>query len=90
MDVVNNKTEFRFEIAFDDGEYAVLTYRWLKGAMVLMHTVVPPAHRKQGVGAVLVKYVLDHARAHGLRIKVYCPFVAKYIKDHPEYADLEV
>ncbi len=88
MDIINNKKEFRFEMALPTGEIARLDYRWLKGSMVLMHTVVPVAERKKGTGSQLVKYVLDHARTHGLKIIVYCPFVAKYIKEHPEYEDL--
>ena len=88
MEVVNNKKEFRFEILLPDGEYATLTYRWLKGSMVLMHTFVPPSGRGKGVGGILAKYVLDYARAQGLKVIVYCSFVAKYIKDHPEYNDL--
>jgi uncharacterized protein len=88
LDIVNNKKEYRFEIGFEDGGIAVLTYRWLKGSMVLMHTVVPVAHRMQGTGAKLVKYVLDYARAQNLKIIVYCPFVAKYMKEHPAWDDL--
>jgi predicted GNAT family acetyltransferase len=67
----------------------VLEYRWLKGSMVLMHTVVPPSARGKGIGAILIKHVLDHARQHNLKIIVYCPFVEKYIKEHPEYEDLK-
>ncbi len=89
MEIVNNKKEYRFEIPFEDGEYATLTYRWLKGSMVLMHTLVPAANRKKGVGAALVKYVLDYARAQHLKIIVYCPFVARYMKMHLEYNDLK-
>lgn len=88
MEVVNNKKEFRFEITLTDGEKAVLVYRWLKGNMVLMHTVVPESGRGKGVGAALVKYVLEHIRASGLKMIVYCPFVAKYLESHPEYNDL--
>lgn len=90
MEIINNKQGFRFEIILPDGEIAHLDYRWLKGAMVLMHTFVPKTARENGVGSVLVKYVLDHARSQGLRIKVYCPFVVQYMKDHPEYNDLLV
>ncbi|MCW3123739.1 MAG: N-acetyltransferase [Flavipsychrobacter sp.] len=71
-----------------DGEFARLDYRWLKGRMVLMHTVVPGSARGKGVGAALVKYVLDYVRAHDLKVIVYCQFVAKYMKSHPEYDDL--
>ena len=88
MEVVNNKKLFRFEILLPDGEYAILEYRWLKGSMVLMHTFVPVSGRGKGVGAALVKYVLDYAREQNLTIIVYCPFVAKYMKAHPEYNDL--
>ena len=88
MKVVNNKKLYRFEIAMPDGEPAILSYRWLKGNMVLMHTVVPVSARGMGVGAKLVKYVLDYIREHGLKMVVYCPFVARYLEKHPEYGDL--
>lgn len=85
MEIVNNKREFRFEIVLPDGEIARLDYRWLKGSMVLMHTVVPAGHRGKGIGAALVRYVLDYVSQHHLRIIVYCPFVELYLKKHPEY-----
>jgi predicted GNAT family acetyltransferase len=88
MEVVNNKKEYRFEIRMPDGEFARLEYRWLKGSMVLMHTVVPASARGKGVGPYLVKFVLDYIREQGLKMIVYCPFVAKYLESHPEYNDL--
>jgi predicted GNAT family acetyltransferase len=88
MEVVNNKRDFRFEIAMPDGEIARMDYRWLKGAMVLMHTVVPVTYRGNGIGAELARYVLDHARSQGLKVIVYCPFVELYLKKHPEYNDI--
>ena len=88
MEVVNNKKLFRFEIALPDGEYATLEYRWLRGSMVLMHTIVPKSARLKGIGSFLVKHVLDHLRAHHLKMIPYCPFVVKYLKDHPEENDL--
>jgi len=88
MEFINNKKEFRFEASVDGGEPATLVYRWLKGSMVLMHTVVPVSARRQGIGSALVKYVLDHAREHHLKIIIYCPFVEKYVDEHPEYKDL--
>ncbi len=88
MEIINNKKQFRFEISLPGGEMAELDYRWLKGNMVLMHTIVPVSARKQGIGATLVKYVLDYVREHHLKIVIYCPFVAKYVDTHPEYKDL--
>ena len=88
MDIQNNKKQFRFEILLPDGEYATLEYRWLKGSMVLMHTLVPVSARGKGIGNILVKYVLDYARSQNLKLVIYCPFVTKYMQSHPEYNDL--
>jgi len=86
--IANNKKDFRFEIAFPNGEYAFVQYRWLKGNMVLMRTLVPADMRGKGIGAKLVKYVLDYLRSNNLKIVVYCAFIAKYIENHPEYNEL--
>ena len=88
MEIINNKRGYTFEALLPDGEKATLEYRWLKGRMVLMHTRVPAAHRGEGIGQALVKHVLDHARATGLKIIVYCPFVEQYLQSHPDYNDL--
>jgi uncharacterized protein len=90
MEIINNKRLFRFEAALPGGEIATLEYRWLKGNMVLMHTLVPASGRGKGAGSILVKFVLDYIRGNHLKMIVYCPFVTKYIKDHPEYAELVV
>ena len=88
MEFVNNKKEFRFEAQLPGGEFARLDYRWLKGSMVLMHTVVPESARGKGIGGALVKYVLDYVRSHDLKVIVYCGFAVKYMQLHPEYNDL--
>lgn len=88
MGIINNKKEFRFEVALPGGDYAILTYRWLRGSIVLMHTFVPVSARGNGVGAGLVEYVLEYIRSQQLKMIVYCPFVSEYLKKHPGYEDL--
>ncbi len=88
MEVVNNKKEFRFEAQLPGGEYITLTYRWLKGSIVLMHTFVPAAAQGSGLGKEFVHQVLEYIRAQHLKMIVYCSFVAHYLKSHPEYNDL--
>jgi hypothetical protein len=41
-----------------------------------------------GVAAKLAKYALDFARANALDLVPLCPYVADYIKRHPDYGDL--
>ena len=58
------------------------------GALVLPHTVVPPAFEGKGVASALATAALGYAREHGLKVKPICPFMAGYIKKHPEWQDL--
>ena len=44
--------------------------------------------RGQGVGAELVRQALDDVRAGGGLVVPQCWYVARFIDEHPEYADL--
>ncbi len=87
--VVNNKERSRFEVSLN-GEYAFVEYRWHKGDLAIMHTEVPKEHEGKGIAATMVKHVLEYAKKEGLKILVYCPYTAMYIKRHPEYNELVV
>ena len=88
MTVVNNKEQFRYEIALESGEYAYLEYRWLKGNMVLMHTFVPKEERGKGYAGALVKGVFEDLRQKGIKAVIYCPYVTAYLKTHQGYIDV--
>jgi predicted GNAT family acetyltransferase len=86
--IENNVAEHRFETHVGDA-IAELQYRYLhNGALVLVHTEVPPALAGHGIGARLVRTALEFARANGLMVVPHCPFAAAYIKAHAEYASL--
>ena len=85
--VAMNAATHRFE-AYLEGETAFTEYVIHEGAMVLPHTVVPPAFEGRGVGSALAKAALGYAREQGLRVKPVCPFIAGYIVKHPEWQDL--
>ena len=54
----------------------------------LPHTIVDPAHGGKGYGGLLAKYALDDVRAQGKKARPTCPFIARYIDRHPDYADI--
>lgn len=85
--IVMNEQTHRFE-AHLDGETAFAEYVLHDGAIVLPHTVVPPAFEGRGVGSALAKAALGYAREHGLKVKPLCPFIAGYIQKHDEWRDV--
>jgi uncharacterized protein len=87
MNVINNLDRQRFEIDVD-GEFAFIEYRINDGTMYLMHTFVPDNLRGQGLAQKLAGFALDTIRREKLPLKIYCPFVTKYIQEHPQYQDL--
>ena len=68
-----------------DGELAVLQYRFYKNDIALMHTEVPEKLSGKGLASALAKYALEWAKNNNKKVMVYCPFVASYLKKHPEY-----
>lgn len=82
--VINNEKQLQFEV-HTEGETAFLIYRFFKGDIALMHTGVPDKISGKGVASALAHYGLEWAKEHGKKVLVYCPFVAAYLKRHPEY-----
>ena len=86
--VRDNMPEARYE-ALVDGELAGISqYDPRDGAVTFTHTVVLPDWEGKGVGSRLVRGALDDVRARGLAVVPACPYVAVWIRRHPEYADL--
>jgi predicted GNAT family acetyltransferase len=84
IEIINNENHQRFESKVDE-EIAFIEYRYYKGDIAFTHTFVPQKYRGKGISSLLAKYALEYAKEKNLKIMVYCPFIAKYIKDHPEY-----
>jgi predicted GNAT family acetyltransferase len=88
--VTDNPEKQRYELWDGDTLAGFIEYR-LRGDVVAMtHTEVEPHLQTKGLGTRLVADALADTRARGRTVKPYCPFVAAYIREHPEYADLVV
>jgi predicted GNAT family acetyltransferase len=78
----------RYEILVD-GERAGLTaYRDRGDQRVFFHTETGEAYAGRGLAAVLVEQALTDVRASGKRIVPVCPYVAKFLTRHQEFADI--
>ena len=82
--VTNNEGLQQFEVSMEN-ELAYLQYRFYKDDIALMHTDVPDKLGGKGIASTLAVYALEWAKEHNKKIIVYCPFVASYLKKHPEY-----
>ena len=80
--------EKRFVVRFDAAE-AELTYVEREGPILdLVHTFVPPEARGQGVAEDLVDSAFAYARGNDYRVRASCPYVRRWLEDHPEQADI--
>jgi predicted GNAT family acetyltransferase len=87
VEVRNNPTENRYEV-WADGELAGYTrYVLRSGRIAFDHTEVYESY--EGLGSRLARAALDAARARGLVVMPFCPFIAGFIERHlDEYGDL--
>ena len=85
--VVHNAGASRFELRVQ-GQLCIAQYQLIDGVMWLTHTETPPALQGHGLAARVVRAALDHARAHGLKVRPACSYVRTYLRRHPEVQDL--
>ncbi len=87
LEIVNNEADHRFEAQV--GEYlAVIDYILKAEYIVYTHTGVPDEIGGQGIAGKMAHTVLEYARDNDLQVVPQCPFVAAYIRRHPEYQSL--
>ncbi|MFG2835390.1 GNAT family N-acetyltransferase [Streptomyces zaomyceticus] len=78
----------RYEILVDDRRAGLTAYRDRDDRRVFFHTEIDDAYAGQGLASTLVEQALTDVRASGMRIVPVCPYVAKFLKKHEEFADI--
>jgi uncharacterized protein len=86
--VRDNAAAERYEIAVEGEVAGFAQYRRRPELIAFVHTEVEPRFGGQGLASKLIGSALDAARAEGLAVLPFCPFVNAYIEKHPQYADL--
>ncbi len=85
-EIINNEEQQQFEYRAGD-ELATLTYKFYKKDIAFMHTNVPDSLAGKGIASALAEYAFEYAKKINKKIMVYCPFVAAYLRKHPELKD---
>jgi uncharacterized protein len=86
--VRDNSATHRYELLLDGELVGDLLYRAKDDVVTLIHTAVAPQLEGHGLGERLVAGALHDIRERGLQIVPLCPFVAAYIRRHPDYESL--
>ena len=90
--VTRNDADHRYE-GTRDGDQAVIEFHLREDTeptvMVMTHTEVPSSMRGQGVGSELVRKALDDVRERGETVLSECPYVSRWLEEHPDYQDLQ-
>jgi hypothetical protein len=55
-----------------------------QNVIFLTHTEVPRSLEGNGLGSLIVSKTLEYIRNAGYKMAPLCPFVAAYLKKHPE------
>ena len=82
--IERNDEDRRYELTVDGEAAGFAEFRTNPGRVTFTHTVVDPEFEGQGLGSRLAKFVLDDAVARGETIVPVCPFIAAYLKRHPD------
>ena len=86
--VVDAPERERFELLVGDELVGFVEYRRRPSLIAFTHTEVDPSHEGKGYGGILVKGALAAARAAGLEVLPFCPFVTAYLARHPDDVEL--
>jgi uncharacterized protein len=88
VEVRDNPAQHRYEVFLGGAEAGFATYEERPGILAVMHTEVDPAFEGHGLGSALLGGILKDAKARGLQVLPYCPFLKAYLQKHPEYVDI--
>jgi uncharacterized protein len=84
----DDQTAGRLEMLVGGRRAGYVAYRRRPGAIALTHTEIEPEFEGKGLGGTLIREALSRARAEGLAVLPFCPFVRSYIERHPDQLDL--
>ena len=84
LPLLKNEVAKQFEMEVG-GQTAVIVYLEHHFTITLLHTEVPSALEGKGVATAIIEKTLVYLEKNHFRLIPLCPFVAAYIKRHPEW-----
>jgi len=88
LQVTDVPDEQRFEIRADGELAGVVVYHMRGTQIAFLHTETEDQFRGHGIASRLIRSSLDAARERHLSVLPYCPYVQRWLAEHPDYVDL--
>ena len=89
-DLRNHVAENQYRFSVDGEEVGLADYRVIGHEIHITHTEITPRLRGSGLGAQMVRAVLDSIRDEtDYRVVPACGFVRDFLRRNPEYAQLQ-
>lgn len=88
VQTADNRAEQRYEVSVAGTPAGFAQYRAKPGLIAFIHTEIDEQMKGQGLATQLITFALSDARARGMAVLPFCPFVNEFIKRHDDYLDL--
>ena len=88
IELADARERDRYEVSVDGEVVGFSAYRARPGLIAFVHTDVDKRFRGRGIGDQLIRFALEDARARGLSVLPFCPFVKAFIEGHREFEEL--
>jgi predicted GNAT family acetyltransferase len=89
MEIEHDDIARRFFVEFPDGQSELTYGETSPGVVNFWHTETSPNLRGRGLAGRVTETAMLWARANNLTVIAGCPYVAGWLRRHPDYADLE-
>jgi hypothetical protein len=85
MELRHDPENHRYLADIDGETVGMAVYHLRNDRHIFVHTEVDPGHKGGGVASALARFALDDVKSNGGTVVPVCPFIASWIKRHPEY-----
>jgi predicted GNAT family acetyltransferase len=88
IEVADAPERERYELSIDGEVVGYSAYRARPSLIAFVHTEIDERHQGRGLADRLIRFALEDARARGLAVLPFCPFVKSFIERHREFEAL--
>jgi predicted GNAT family acetyltransferase len=89
LKIEHDKERHQFFVVVEN-QKCLLDYRALSEGKTLdyRHTFTPPELRGRKIMQAVTHFAMEYAKNNGFKVIPSCPYVRKFVSEHPEYDEI--